>query len=124
MEVKFMSQETKMKSVVGTVTIEIDDTESTVLDKSYYKFMAIFLPANWITGTITFKGCATADGTFLPVVHADDVGAVTIASVAHSQCIVLNGEILEALVVVPFIKLVAGAAQTTDVKTITIALKR
>ena len=108
----------------STVTIVTDATESTVLDKRHYKFMAIFLPANWITGTITFNGCATIDGTFLPIVNADDVGAVTIASVAHSQCIVLNGEILEALVAVPFITLVAGASQTTNDKVITIVLKR
>jgi hypothetical protein len=110
--------------VSKTVTIVTDGTESTVLDISHYKWFAIFLPSNWITGTITFKGCATPGGTFIEIVHADDVGAVTIASVAASKCIVMNGEILEALLAVPFIKLVAGAAQTTNDKIITITMKR
>ena len=111
-------------TVKNSVTIAIDGTESTVLKKQHYKFIAIFLPGDWITGTITFKGSDTENGTFLSVVHADDVGAVTIPSVAASKCIVLNGEILEALLAVPFIKLVAGAAQTTTSKKIIIIMSR
>ena len=110
--------------VTETVTIATDGYTSTALTKKHHKFMAIFLPANWVTSIITFTGCATVDGTYTQIVHADDVGAVTIASVAASKCIVLNGEILEALIAVPFIKLVATTQQTTTDKVITIVLSR
>jgi len=111
-------------TVKNTVTILTDGTDSTVLVKKHYKYIAIFLPANWVTGTITFKGCDTKDGTFLPILKGSDVAAVTIPSVAASKCIVLDGTILEALKSVPYIMLVAGAAQITDDKIITIVLSR
>jgi len=107
-----------------TVTIATDGTESTVLQKKHYKNIAIFLPANWVTGTITFKGCLTEDGTFIPVVKGSDVVAITIPSVAASKCIVLDSLILKALAPVPYIMLVAGAAQITDDKIITIVMTR
>ena len=114
----------KEKSVEGTVTITADGKTSTVLDKSYYRYVAILLPSNWVTSEITFTGCLTSDGTFLQIVNADDVGAVTIPSVAASKCIVLNGEIMEAMLAVPFIKVVATTTQASTDKIITFALKR
>jgi len=107
-----------------TVTIATGDTESTVLCKKHRSNIAIFLPANWVTGTITFKGCLTEDGTFVPVVKGSDVAAITIPSIAASQCIVLDNLILKALAPVPYIMLVAGAAQITDDKIITIVMTR
>jgi len=112
------------KCVSNTVEIAIGETKSTAIRIGHYDNIAILLPANWITGTITFEASATEDGTYLPVVYADDVGAVTIASVAHSQCICPSGEIYEALKPLAWIKLVAGAAQTTTAKVITIIMKR
>ena len=117
-----MSLRAQDKIVTVKVTIAINGKTSSVLDKSYFRHMAIFLPADWITGKITFTGCDTEDGAFLPIVHANDVGAATIASVAASQCITLNGEILEALLAVPFIKIVAENTQTTTIKTIKVTL--
>ena len=105
---------------VTTVTILATEKISSVLEKAHYKHIAIFLPANWTTSIITFTGCSTADGTFLPVVFANDVGAVTIASVAASQCIVLNGEIRDALAAVPYIRIVATTTQASTDKVITI----
>ncbi len=81
---------------------------STVLPKKHYKYMALFLPSTWTTAIITFVACNTAYGTFNQVVNADDVGETTIASVAASKVIVLNGEILEAMIALPYIKLRSG----------------
>ena len=115
-------KETKT-AIKRSVLIPKDGNTSSALDKSHFKFMAIFLPAAWTTSIITFTGCDTIDGTYTEIVYADDAGAVTIASVAASKCVVLNGEVLEALVAVPFIRLVATTAQaTTDF--ITIILSR
>lgn len=119
-----MSMETKMKTVIESVTILAGDTVSSVLNMSYYKYMCIFLPSNWVTSDITFTGCATVDGTFLSVIHADDLGAVTIASIAASKLITLNGEILEAMIAIPFLRLVAGTTQAATDKIIKIGLKR
>ena len=109
--------------VITSVTIVAGGTDSTVLDKSHYKDIAIFLPANWVTSAITLKGCATATGTFNPIVFSD-VSAVTIASVAASKVIVLSDLAKDAIAAVPFIQLVSTQAQITTDKVITIVLKR
>lgn len=111
-------------TVKNTVTILTDGTDSTVLVKKHYKYIAIYLPANWVAGTITFKGCDTKDGTFVPILKGSDGTAVVTASVAASNCVVLDGTILEALKSVPFIMLVAGTPQATNDKIITIVLSR
>lgn len=102
---------------------------STVLVKKHYKYMALFLPANWTTAAITFVGCDTVDGTFNQLVVASDIGEVTIASVAASKVIVLDGKVIEAIIAVPYIKLrsgtlVAPVDQGATVKIISYVLKR
>ena len=113
----------KDKIVQVSVTISAGGKTSTVLDKRYFKYMAILLPSNWVTSIITLTGCDTEDGTFLEVVHADDAGAVTIASVAASKAVVLSGEIMQAVMAVPFIKLVSTTTQAATDKVIKITLK-
>ena len=81
---------------------------SKVIPKSDYKNIALFLPSGWTTGAITLVACITEDGTYIQVVNANDVGETTIASVAASKCISLNGEIKEAMAALPFIKLRSG----------------
>lgn len=81
---------------------------SNVIDKAHYKDIALFLPSTWVTAVITFKACDTPDGTFNDVIVADDVGDVTIASVAKSKVITMNGEIRDALTALPYIKLQSG----------------
>ena len=109
--------------VITSVTITAGGTDSTILDKSHFKDIAIFLPANWVTSVITLKGCATIDGTFNPIVFSD-VSAVTIASVAASKVVVLSDLAKDAIAAVPFIQLVSTQAQITTDKVITIVLKR
>jgi hypothetical protein len=83
---------------------------SNVIDKSHYKDIVIFLPSTWETADITFVACDTPDGTFNQVVFGDDVGEVTVASVAASKVIALNGELRDALTGLPYIKLRSGTA--------------
>jgi hypothetical protein len=111
-------------TVKNTVTIAINGYTSTALVKKHYKNIAIFLPANWVTSIITFTGCSTIDGTYLPIVKGSNAAAVTIASVAASNCIVLDDMVLKAIEPVPYIKLVATTQQTTTEKIITIVLSR
>jgi len=109
--------------VTKTVTIAAGENDSTVLDKSRYRNIAIFLPANWVTSAITLKGCDTVGGTFNPIVFSD-VSAVAIASVAANKVVVLSDLAKDAIASVPFIQLVSTQAQITDDKIITIVLTR
>jgi len=109
--------------ITKTVTILAGENDSTILDKSRYKNIAIFLPDNWVTSAITLKGCDTVDGTFNPIVFSD-VSAVTIASVAKNKVVVLSDLNRDAIASVPFIQLVSTEAQITDDKIITIVMTR
>lgn len=102
---------------------------SSALYKAHYKYMAISLPADWVTAKITFAGCDDPDGTFNQIVVSSNVGEVTIPTVAASKFIALDGECLEAMVAIPYIKLRSGTLGTpvdqgAADKTITIVLKR
>jgi len=107
-----------------TVTIAIDGYESTTLNKRHYRNVAIFLPANWVTSIISFTGCDTADGTFIPILKGSNAAAVATASVAASNCIILDDLILQALEPVPYIRLKATTQQITTAKVITIVMTR
>jgi hypothetical protein len=85
---------------------------SNVINKAHYKDIVLFLPATWTTAEITFVACDTSDGTFNDVVVADDVGDVTVDSVAASHVITMNGEIRDALTGLPYIKLQSGTSDT------------
>ena len=100
-------KETKT-SIRRNVIISAGESISTVLDKSHYSYMAIFLPANWTTAGITFLGSEALDGTFNQVVSSTDVSEVNIPTVVASKVIVLDTEFLEALIAIPFLKIRSG----------------
>jgi len=85
---------------------------SDVIDKTHYKKIALFLPADWTTAAIEFLGCDTPDGTFLPVVKATDVAVVAIASVAASKAIGLDGIVMQGVETMPYLQLRSGVAAT------------
>ena len=120
-------KETKT-SIRRSVVISASGSISTVLDKSHYSYMAIFLPSTWTTAAITFLACDTIDGTYNQVVHSTDVSEVNIPTVVASKVIVLDTEFLEALIALPYIKLRSGTLavsvnQSTEVN-IKIILRR
>lgn len=104
--------ETVKQTGVGEVVEVCMASLSNVINKSHYKDIVIFLPSTWVTAAITFVACDTPDGTFNDVVVADDVGDVTVASVAASHVITMNGEIRDALTALPYIKLQSGTTGT------------
>ena len=113
---------------VETVIISAGGSLSTVLDKRYYTYMAIFLPSTWTTAKITFVGSDEDDGTYNQIVFSTDVSEVEIPEVAASKIIVLDTEFLESMVAVPFLKIRSGTAnspvtQSAEQK-IKIALRR
>lgn len=95
-------------TVFTTLTIEAGESVSTLLDKRHYKSMSIFLPSNWTTASITFLSCDTKGGTYNQVVSATDVSEVNIPAVAASKVIVLDTEIFESMIALPYIKLRSG----------------
>ncbi|MCK4321994.1 hypothetical protein KAX08_05720 [candidate division WOR-3 bacterium] len=96
---------------IGVVEV-IMLTESTVIDKSHCKRIAISLPSTWQTAGITFLGCNTPDGTFTQIVKATDIAEIAIASVVASKTIGMDGIVMQTLEAVPFIKLRSGVAAT------------
>lgn len=110
------------------ITISAGESISTVLAKAHHSYMAIYLPSNWTTASITFLGCNTIDGTFNQVVSATDISEVNIPSVEASKVIVLDTEFLESLIALPFVRLRSGTLitpvnQVSDVS-INIVLRR
>jgi len=90
------------------ITIAAGASISSAVDKSHHSHLAIFLPAGWTTAAITFLGCTTIDGTFTQIVSATDISEVAIPAVAASKVIVLDTELLEALIAIPFLKIRSG----------------
>jgi len=107
-----------------TVKIVINGYESTTLNKKHYRNIALFLPANWVTSIISFTGCVTKGGTFIPILKGSNAAAVATASVAASNCIILDDLMLKALEPVPYIRLKATTQQITTEKVITIVMTR
>ena len=85
---------------------------STLLDKRHYKRISFFTPSDWKSAAIEFLGCITKDGIFVPVLKATDVAVVAIASVAASQCIGLDGIVMQPLEAISYLKLRSGVAAT------------
>ena len=102
---------------------------STVLNKSHYKNMALYLPANWVTASITLAGCDTADGTFNKIVDSVAAAEVVVAEVTASLFVTFSGVTRDAIAAIPFIKLRSGTLavqvdQSATVKTISVVMSR
>lgn len=102
---------------------------SIVLDKSHYKNMALYLPANWVTASITLAGCDTADGTFNKIVDSVAAAEVVVAEVTANLFVTFSGVTRNAIAAIPFIKLRSGTLaaqvdQSATVKTISVVMSR
>lgn len=96
---------------ISVVEVIMRDT-STVIKKKHHTKIALFIPSGWTTAAITFLGCLTEDGTYTQVVKGSDVAELSIASVAASKTIGLDGALMEALAHIPYLKLRSGTATT------------
>jgi len=97
---------------VGEVVEVIMRDTSTVIRKKHHTKIALSLPSTWTTAAITFLGCMTLDGTYTQVVKGSDAAELSIASVAASKTIGLDGALMEALAHIPYLKLRSGTAAT------------
>lgn len=98
-------------SVKQTVTMTATgEQQTTVIDKSGYKYMSIFMPSSWTTADITLLGCLTKDGTFVPITKGSD-GAELTLTVDASTVVTFDTDALQNLIAaVPFVKLRSGTA--------------
>jgi hypothetical protein len=98
---KFSIKQTVIMPITG-------ECQTAYIDKSKYTKMAIFTPSAWTSADVTFLGCMTPDGTYVPIEQASD-GAEVAVKVEANKVIGLDSAALKnALEAIPFIKLRSG----------------
>ena len=109
-------------SKVVDAVIAQNGTDSTEIDFRNYKYMAIQMPAAWDAATLTIKGSAAAGGTKQTITN--DVGvAFPDMTVAANGIYAIDLHALK-IAAIPYLALVASAAQTTAARTIKVMLEQ
>lgn len=89
-----------------SVTIAADETKTKVIDVSGFKDLAIMMPAEWTTATLSLEGSDVVDGTFVDVYDIEG-NKVSIAAAASRIIPTLN-----IIAPLQYIKLVSSATQS------------
>jgi hypothetical protein len=108
------------KPLIRTVTVLSGLTESDLLELGVYTLVGIVTPVALTSSSITFKGCDTRTGTFVPVY--DDLGNQVNVIVAASRAIGVAGAKADVLAAFDYLKIVCGSAEGAD-RTILVVLK-
>ena len=90
--------------------------QSEVIDKSHHSKMSIFMPSAWTAADITFLGCRTIDGTFLPLELGSDGSEVAIKAEASKSIGLDSAALKNVLEAIPFIKLRSGNVGELEVE--------
>lgn len=102
-----------MQKTIKSATIADGATKSDVIDLMSQELAGIITDAN-LTGTsLTFEGSSTPDGTFVGINDAS--GSAITLTVAASKVIIPDATKVYGF---PYIKLVAGSAQSGSATTI------
>lgn len=109
-------------SKVVDAVIAQNETDSTEIDFRNYKYMAIQMPAGWDAATLTIKGSATAGGTKQTITNDAGV-AFPQMTVAANGIYAIDLHALK-IAAIPYLALVASAAQTTAARTIKVMLEQ
>lgn len=109
-------------SKVVDAVIAQNETDSTEIDFRNYKYMAIQMPAGWDAATLTIKGSATAGGTKQTITNDAGV-AFPAMTVAANGIYAIDLHALK-IAAIPYLALVASAAQTTAARTIKVMLEQ
>lgn len=94
--------------------IAASEQDSAAVELGRQRVVALQMPASFTGTAVTFKGCLTADGTFLPVY--DDTGTLYSVTVSNSSHIYVDERILWGA---PFLKVVSGSTEGAE-RTITL----
>jgi hypothetical protein len=97
------------KPVSQSANIASGGTTSQALRVGGKFIVGLITPAALTGTTITFTGCDTATGTFVPIYDSD--GTAVSVAVAASRGYGLSGAEADALAPFPYIKLVSGSAE-------------
>jgi hypothetical protein len=103
-------------SAVKTVDWLITATASSAIDIRHFVTGAILFTSEFNTDTITIQGCATVDGTFLPIKSSGGT-TQTITGVTNTWV-----ELPSAVMSMPYLKFVTNSA-TAAAATLTVVLK-
>lgn len=103
-----------------TAEIASGGTESGVINIQDYAIAGVITPSA-LTGTaLTFKACATKDGTFVDVYDSD--GNQVSATATASRAIGLSASEADALAPWQWVKIVSNASEGAD-RSLTLVLK-
>jgi len=98
-------------TVRGILTFDDTTKESNMINKAHYKNIVLFIPDNWATADLTFKGCDRAGGDYFDVVDQQLV-PIEIENATKETVITFTGDVQQALSGVPYLIIVSSQAQT------------
>lgn len=107
-----MGEHTSRLSTTAVATILSGAAVSDAIDLKDYVIAALMIPSAWTAAALTFTGCDTPGGAFLPLY--DDAGTeVTVASASvAADRILVNKAVLEQLAAVRWLKIRSGVLAT------------
>lgn len=107
------------KPVSKTTTIASGETTSAVIHTRHYALAGLITPSALTSTSFAIHGCATPDGTFVPIYDSD--GAAVAVAVGTSRGVGLSASEADAVAPFQFLKLVGSAEG--GARTIGIVLK-
>jgi hypothetical protein len=107
-----------------TIPADADGLMDAGIDTEGYLLQAIYMPADWTAGDLTFQAATTLDGTYYNVY--DDADAEVKVEVAEDRVVVL-GTITKNFAGIKFLKLRSGTSgspvQQGAIRTLTLAFR-
>ncbi len=111
----FVSKSTYSESAINiTAIIALGASLSDHFDKRGFNSISIQMPSAWDTASISFAGCDTPTGTYIPIYAEDGIELVISASTSRIVTIGINESALKS---VPFLKIRSGTVGSPVVQT-------
>ncbi len=108
-----------------TVVIALGTSLSAYIDKRGYNKIAILMPSAWDAAGLSFAGCSTSGGTYVPIYAEDGIELTASASTDRIVTIGINESVLAP---VPHLKIRSGTVGVpvvqTVARTLTVLLSR
>lgn len=105
---------TSYLSTTVSVVIAESASLSAYFDKRGYSKISIEMPAAWTAADLSFVGCSTSGGTYVPVYAEDGIEITMPTSTSRIATVGINDG---ALASIPYLKVRSGTVGTTVVQT-------
>jgi hypothetical protein len=99
----------------ATISIALGASLSAYIDKRGYNKIAILMPSAWDAAGLSFAGCSTSGGTYVPI-YAED--GIELTASASTDRIVTIGINESALAPIPYLKIRSGTVGVPVVQTV------